>query len=137
MTQERFTALAEAYGGNIARWPAVEREAAELFLAQAGKLASDALAVASDLDAVLNLNPSAAPEYDLIQRILADAPRPRRVAWRQWLLPTGMGAGLAAACLAGVITGASASRSVAPQDGEAQVTLVTDDVVGFGLDEDA
>ncbi len=136
MTQERFETLANAYGGDIARWPTADREAAALFLASAKPAVVDALVAASDLDALLNSSPAVVPSYDLTQRIVATAPRSRHVAWPRWLFPAGMGAGLAAACLAGIITGTEVSRSVAPQDSEAQVTAM-DDVVGFGLDEEA
>ena len=54
MTRERFEDLAEIYGGDIARWPAAERDAAALLMAAEPEFAKAALAAPADLDAVLD-----------------------------------------------------------------------------------
>ena len=137
MTPERFEALAEAYGGDVARWPDVEREAATAWMAAEPARAGEILARASDLDAALMAYapPRGAP--GLAERIAAAAPRPRP-HWIGWLLPTGMGAGLAAACAAGVMLGAQLGAPAgSAEDPDAVVAAIGDDDVSFYLDEEA
>ena len=55
MTHERFEILAHAYGGDIARWPAAERDAAALLMAAEPEFARIVLADAGELDAALDL----------------------------------------------------------------------------------
>ena len=55
MTHERFEILAHAYGGDIARWPAAERDAAALLMAAEPEFARIVLADAGELDAALYL----------------------------------------------------------------------------------
>ncbi|MDB5494451.1 MAG: hypothetical protein JWP86_1788, partial [Phenylobacterium sp.] len=50
MTQDRFEALAEAYGGDVSRWPAATREAAALWMAAEPAITQAALARAEALD---------------------------------------------------------------------------------------
>ena len=55
MTEDRFLELAEAYGGEIARWPAAERAAAEAFAAEPRRSWPSALLGAERrLDALLD-----------------------------------------------------------------------------------
>ncbi|MFD1191920.1 hypothetical protein ACFQ27_15115, partial [Phenylobacterium conjunctum] len=54
MTPERFEELAEAYGGETARWPQAEREAAAALMAGRPDFAQAALAWADALDEVLD-----------------------------------------------------------------------------------
>lgn len=106
MTREQFQALAEAYGGEIARWPAALREAATLFAAAEGEWAQAVLAREAELDAALDELPRATAPAALYERIVADAPGPRRRArWRLWLTPAGLGAALAGAAAAGLVLG--------------------------------
>jgi hypothetical protein len=111
MTPERFETLAEAYGGDVSRWPLAERDGAALLMAQAPQDCQAVLAAAGDLDGLLDAwRPQPAP-HALREAILAAAPAPRAVrrGLAAWLFPAGLGAGLAAACAAGVITGAQIS----------------------------
>ncbi|MFN9927093.1 MAG: hypothetical protein ACK53I_09165, partial [Phenylobacterium sp.] len=50
MTPERFDALAEAYGGDVARWPEGEREGAAMFMTTDPARAQAVLAAAQALD---------------------------------------------------------------------------------------
>src|SRR5580692_4164334 len=99
MTEDRFQELAEAYGGEIARWPEAERDLAFGIAADRPDLAERVLARAGRLDALLDGQTSPEPSAELRQRIVASAPSPRATsrAWR-WLAGAGLGAGLAAAC---------------------------------------
>jgi hypothetical protein len=138
MTPERFEALAEAYGGDVARWPDAEREAAaELMTAQPG-WARDVLARAGDLDAALTAFAPPRGSPGLAERIAAGAPK-ARARWARWLLPAGMGVGLATACVAGVMAGAQlhAASSTPASDADALVTAVSDEDFSLYLDEDA
>jgi hypothetical protein len=106
MTLERFRALCEAWGADMARWPADERDAAMAFAAAEPALAQAALAAERTLDARLDawaVTPSAA----LRDRVIAAAPRERALALRirRWIVTAGLGVGLAAAGLSGVAAG--------------------------------
>lgn len=139
MTPERFAALAEAYGGDVVRWPEADREAAAALMVARPGWARDVLAGAGDLDAALGAYPAPRASAGLADRIAAGAPRPRP-RWVGWLLPAGMGAGLAAACAAGVMAGAqlhAASSTATASDPDAVVTAVTDEDFSLYLDEDA
>lgn len=110
MTRARFQELAEAFGPHLARWPESERFAAELFLRNDpdARGVLEAEAVFADL---LDLSPAPAPSMDLRDRLLALAPRQVRPMWRRggaWI----SGAGLAAACVLGVMVGANMSSSL-------------------------
>jgi hypothetical protein len=139
MTPERFEILAEAYGGDVTRWPDADREAAAELMAARPAWARGALARAGDLDAVLTAYPPPRGSPGLAGRIAAGAPKARS-RWVGWLLPAGMGAGLAAACAAGVMAGAqlqAPSPMPAASDTDAVVTAVSDDDFSLYLDEDA
>jgi hypothetical protein len=102
----RFQGLADAYGGDIARWPEAERSAALAF-AEADPTAEGILAEATALDRMLAASPTPAPSLALREAIVASAPRPRgRAIGRRWV---GLGASLAAASVAGVLAGAAAA----------------------------
>lgn len=107
MNAERFKILAEAYGADLDRWPADDREAATAFLDEDAD-APVWLADAEGLDRLLDLAPSPAPSAMLREEIIASASRAHKVAWPRaprWL----SGAGLAAACALGIVVGASLS----------------------------
>lgn len=104
MTPERFAALAEAYGGDLARWPEPEREAARA-LRLRDPACEAVIAHAAALDAALAMASVPAPGAALVGRVIAAAAE--RPAWRvsgpwRWLT----GAALAGACAAGLLTGA-------------------------------
>ena len=106
MTHERFEILAHAYGGDIARWPAAERDAAALLMAAEPEFARIVLADAGELDAALDLWAPLAVTATLREAVVASAPAPRR-RWglNAWFLRAGVGADLAAACAAGLVVG--------------------------------
>jgi hypothetical protein len=109
MTPERFEALAEAYGGDIARWPQAEQAAA---LALAGSAqARAALAEAARLDARLADYAVAAPSGALMRKIAASATA--GPVWRRAQL-WWSGLGLVAVAAAGGIAGALAVSVAAP-----------------------
>jgi hypothetical protein len=115
MDLDRFAALAEAYGGDVSRWPEVEREAAALLMATEPGATASRLAVESDLDWALDAWRAPAASAALQAAILASAPAERRApVWRGWMWRTGLGAGLMAAGIAGVMAGVVVSGAVAP-----------------------
>lgn len=136
MSPERFDALIAAYGAEPSRWPAAEREAATAYLGRR----PDALGAEQALDEALDAWRPAPASAALRERILAAAPRPAptRWSWRQVWLP---GAGLAAACAAGAVVGAtlvgpSLANAFPSGHGEA-AGILSDGVSVFGssLDE--
>jgi hypothetical protein len=136
MTPERFETLAEAWGGDVARWPVGEREAAAVLMAARSEWAQAVLARAGDLDAALAAYAPPQASARLAETIAAGAPAPRR-RWRAWLLPAGMGAGLAAACAAGMVLGVQLGAPNSVLDtGEAFATAVSDDALSLYLDEE-
>jgi len=107
MTPERFRRLTEAYGAMPEHWPAAERAEAKALLAERDTVVLAALADARSLDLVLSGHSVAAPESDLVRRILACAPlAPARQepAWKRphWWLS---GAGLVGVGVAGIAAG--------------------------------
>jgi len=136
LSEVRFQALAEAYGGDITRWPAEEREAATLTLALFPDLADGLLADESRLDAALDSWRPSVVSHRLQQAILEAAPAPRRTyGFVGWLRGAGLGAGLAAACAAGVVMGAQMSSLDQPP---AEVNALATALTGyetFALDE--
>jgi len=108
----RFRALADAYGGVVARWPEQHRDAAARF----GETAEGAavLARASTLDARLDTWRVPFPTSELAARISASAPSVADslgMKLRWWW----SGLGLAAA-LAGAVAGTAAVAVAAPVD---------------------
>ncbi|MCE4056404.1 hypothetical protein [Pseudomonas sp. Au-Pse12] len=100
MTPERFAYLADAYGADLQRWPAGEREAAQALLGDGNALAAEALRQARWLDSQLDSYQLAAPGPALAQRIIAAAATAPRGAsfWQRyagWLASLGwVGVGL-------------------------------------------
>ncbi|UAL09537.1 hypothetical protein [Caulobacter segnis] len=126
MSIGRFEALAESYGGEIARWPEGEREAARALLAAHAERLSPVLAAAAQLDRLLDLAPAPAPDAALLGRLIAAAPRPTGQA-RRWIAGVGAALGLSAAALAGVAVGVAIGRPAevaAPVGSESVVTAV-------------
>jgi len=107
MNAERFKLLADAYGADLDRWPANERDAAVAFMGEDSN-APVWLADAESLDRLLNQAHLPTPSAVVRERIIASAPRAaragqmRRGAWVS-------GAGLAAACVLGLVVGANLS----------------------------
>ncbi len=104
MTQERFEALAEAYGGALDRWPEAERAAAQAYVETHEEAAEAVLKAARRLDAMLAKAAEAAPPSELFDQILADGLASRRPAAPTWaavaaavMLTVGLGTGWLAA----------------------------------------
>jgi hypothetical protein len=139
MSSDRFRELAQAYGGAIDRWPAKEQVSARARLVAEPSLAG-VLGEAAALDALLDAAPQPVFSGVLRERLIAEAgkARPRTSPAMRWL----SGAGLAAACLIGVVTGAHYSdRLIGEQpaattaDSAAHTTTAFDsqsDVLSFG-----
>lgn len=140
MTPKRFETLAEAYGGDVARWPEADREAAAALMAAEPAWAETILARAGELDTALAAYALPKAPLDLADRIAAAAPlvpaRPAPPRWMGWLLPVGMGAGLAAACAAGVVMGAVLSLPASDAGEPDPVVATADDDFSFYLDEE-
>lgn len=124
MTRERFADLAEAYGGEIARWPPGEREAAAALMAADPDFTGPALAAASRLDETLDQWAAPPVRAALRDAVLAMAPRPRRAAW-SWAVRFGLGAGLAGACASGLAVGALFLGAMTESNGAAVTAAMT------------
>lgn len=107
MTRQRFEDLADAYGGDLRRWPEAEREAGRALAATDAE--ADALLRQADrLDALLDAAPRLAASHALREQVIAAAAgaglgRRRRgpIGVLTWL----SGAGWAAAACAGAAFG--------------------------------
>jgi hypothetical protein len=128
VTKDQFQELAEAYGGDIARWPERVRDEAALLAAAEPGFAQATLAREADLDAALDALPRTQASTAVYDRILADAPVPRRRrAWRFWLAPAGVGAALAGVAAAGLMLGVQlGERSTVSADASAQAVADLD-----------
>jgi hypothetical protein len=104
MSMARFQALAEAYGGEIARWPEGEREAARALLASDPTPLASVLAEASQVDRLLDLAPAQAVDAALLGRLITAAPQTPNTA-RRWATGLSAALGLSAAAFAGVLAG--------------------------------
>jgi hypothetical protein len=116
MTHERFEILAQAYGGDIARWPAPERDAAALLMAAEPEFSRIVLSDAGELDAALEFWAPMTVSPELRQTVIASAPGMRR-RWGglwSWFMGASVGAGLAAACAAGLVVGVMLSDVTQP-----------------------
>lgn len=112
LTLARFKALADAYGGVIARWPEQHRDAAMAMASQAA--ARDILAQASILDATLDEWRVASPALAVCDRVMASTPvQTERIVTRARLWWSGIGL---AAALAGATAGTAAVAIAAPVD---------------------
>ena len=124
MTRERFEDLAEIYGGDIARWPAAEREAAARLMAADPDVAKAALAAPADLDALLDAWTPLAVSHQLREAVIAAAPAARPPGGvRGWFWRAGLGAGLAAACAAGLVVGVRLSDVATQQEDTVSAAL--------------
>jgi len=110
MDARRFTALADAYGGALHRWPPIEQAAAMLFAeTEKGRAI---LAAAGRLDAILDRHRLEAPDPTLHRAIVAQAATEVRQGRRRrfWWL----GFGLAGIGLAGAVAGLALVTVVTP-----------------------
>ncbi|MBA3812430.1 MAG: hypothetical protein H0X27_12455, partial [Caulobacteraceae bacterium] len=77
MTPERFEKLTEAFGSDLDRWPAADREAARHLAAAEPHHAGYTLGRARRLDLILAEAPTYPPSRDLRDRIILAAPAAR------------------------------------------------------------
>lgn len=124
MDETRFKALAEAYGGDLARWPEAEREAAAAFVADHPEKAAAILSEASVLDQLLASTGALQASPSLEQAVLANAQIARPVTRPQ---PAPRWAGIAAAFA--LMAGAGAGWIAAPGE-DPYADLVTADAFG-------
>lgn len=110
MTAERFAALADAYGGDIGRWPQPERAAGREYARNSG--AKDTLERAADLDALLDTYVLKAAHHGLDGRIVAKLARRSRI--RNWFRFGSAGVGLVGIGIAGALAGSVAIAVLAP-----------------------
>jgi hypothetical protein len=110
MTPHRFTELAQAYGGDLQRWPGAERDAAQALLASGDSTLNAVLREASWLDGQLDSHQLPAVSPQLVRQIVADA-REEQSFWARsfsWLFGAsfvGVGvAGIAAGILMASLT---------------------------------
>ena len=106
MTYERFEYLADAYGGDLRRWPEVEREAGRALL-ESDPRAAVLLREADGLDALLDAAPRPVATHALREQVIASAAGAGLKARRRGPGPLAWlsGAGWAAAACAGVVFG--------------------------------
>ncbi len=104
MTPERFRALADAYGGDLRRWPSDERDAAHALLLRQPETQA-MLSGAAELDAALTAWTVPGPGSALAARIAGTVAhrhtRARRL--RLWLSSLGAATALAGGVTAGVL----------------------------------
>lgn len=97
MNEAELSRLAEAFGAEIARWPAKEREAARTYL-RAHPEAEAVLTRERPLDGLLRggaAGPPSGDEVEALQRRILESLDPPRVVpwqglvqrWRDWLVP--------------------------------------------------
>ena len=112
---DRFQELADAYGGDLQRWPAAERAGAAALMAADGAPARAILSEAARLDALLSSSRIAAPSPALVQAVIAAAPRPRAAPARRRWAAVAIGSTLAAASVAGLLSGLAAAPAALPR----------------------
>jgi hypothetical protein len=136
LTHERFEALAEAYGGDVSRWPAEVLDGAALLMTGEPAYTRAVLERAGRLDAALDAWRPKPASAGLTERILAAAPAAVRRRWPKWLSPAALGAGLAAACAAGVLAGVQVQMH-STEATEVAVTNTLSAISGYDLGEGA
>jgi len=135
LNKAQFEALAEAYGGDIARWPDAVREDAALLAGAHPEFARAVLTRQGQLDEALDTLPRAVASRDLFERIVASAPAARRrPRWLAWLAGASVGTALAGAAAAGLVMGVQLSQASAVS-AEASAQAVADLDV-FGVSEE-
>jgi hypothetical protein len=139
MTPERFERLVAAYGAEPALWPAGEREAALALLADHPRL-QQVLDAERALDGALRAWTLPPVPARLRDGVLATAPKERGrwpAAWGRrglWI----SGAGLAAACAAGVVVGAGViGPSLLGAGTGGHIGFMADDISFLGAPLDA
>ncbi|MFC5346021.1 hypothetical protein ACETK8_04950 [Brevundimonas staleyi] len=133
MDLARFGELADAFGGDLRRWPEGERDAARAFADANPIEAERALFDARQTDAALFASVNPAVSMALRDRVLASATMRARAAWPSLrkLLWIG-GVGWAAAACAGVMVGTTVSSHLATQT---QADAAVEQAMLGGFDE--
>lgn len=136
MTETRFAELAEAFGGDLRRWPEAEVAAARAWVEAHPAAADRALFQARQMDAVLYASRNPVVSTALRDRVIASAAMAGRTARTAWpslrkLLWIG-GAGWAAAACAGVVFGTTLGGRIAD---DAQAFAVFEQSQGLSLDD--
>ena len=136
MTDTRFAELAQAWGGDLRRWPEAEREAARAWAGTNSVAAERALFYARQTDAALDASLRPVVSAALRDRVIASAATAGLKARAVWpglkkLLWIG-GAGWAAAACAGVVFGATLGSQIAA---DTQAFAVLDQALAGGLDD--
>lgn len=126
LPRARFAALAEAYGGDLARWPAAARAAAAVTLAR-DPAAAALLGEAARLDGVLASWRVAAPGAALVGAVLALRTSSAWTRARLWW----SGIGFAGVGLSGALAGALLA-SVAPPPVAVPRAFADEDASFFG-----
>lgn len=134
MTPERFAALADAYGGNLDRWPSAERDAGRRHLRSRPE-ARDDLAAAARLDASLTAWTVPGPGAALAARIAAAATQRNAHARRLRLWLSSLGA--ATALASGVAAGATVVVLSSPAAESVTAPLYELSVFGASFDMEA
>ena len=110
---ERFRALADSYGGDLSRWPDADSGAARQYAIRHPFAAWLTLRGARQLDRILATSHGLAVSRQLFERISQSASEnPKHRPSGQWLHVAWLGAGLAAACAAGVATGVTLTSQI-------------------------
>ncbi|WGM32120.1 hypothetical protein [Brevundimonas sp. NIBR11] len=135
MDATRFGEMADAYGGDVRRWPESERDAARAWI-EANSEAERILFDARLTDAALFASPNPTVSMALRDRVLASAAAASLKARATWpslrrLLWIG-GAGWAAAACAGVVFGTNLGGHLAAQS---QADAVLEQALLGGFDE--
>jgi hypothetical protein len=127
----RFQALADAYGGDIARWPTDEQADARAWRVINPMEALAILKEANALDLLLDSGTVASPGPVLRDRITASARQARKpVRTLLWASATG----LMAACAAGLMLGVNLSDRLLPDpaaESVAQTATAFDGTSGY------
>lgn len=110
MNGERFAELANAYGGDIDRWPQLERAAAREYAKNSDTNVT--LERAADLDALLDAYVLKAAHEGLHDRIVAKLAQRSRI--RNWFRFGSAGVGLVGIGIAGALAGSIAIAVLAP-----------------------
>lgn len=133
MDLARFGDLADAYGGDLRRWPDAVRDAARAFADAHPVEAERALFDARQTDAALFASPNPVVSMALRDRVLASATMKARSAWPSLkkLLWIG-GVGWAAAACAGVMVGTTLSTHLTTQS---QADAAVEQAMLGGFDE--
>lgn len=131
MDRQRFHHLLEAYGANLDRWPAGEREAAAAFAAAHAGEYECAMADARELDMALNSRRGAdEPASDLLSARILSAYKRQRGAGAPWRAAIA----LAACAVFGVVLGYGGGMLAPVADEEAAQLASVFETPFAGLD---